>query len=350
MKILLVGEFSGVQANFKKGLELLGHSVTCIHDGDGFKRFHSDLSLAPFKARRWLIPLDLYHLWKIRRVFTGNDIVCFVHSNSIPIYYKMLGLLKYIRSNNRVSVYYACGTDKNFLRSHGHFDYFPFTAHECEALLRKKDVWYRNILEARFFDNIDWIIPSCYNYAVGYSGSEKLTRPVQFPSKKRAPFCAESVGPRRRILFGITRKSFKGADIILHALDMLSRSHGPLVEIKIVERLSFENYLDELKNADILIDQCKSYDYGMNALLGMEYSAIVLSGAESDSLAYSGESECPVINIKPDALMIYDVLVSLIDMADEEFIELKKFSFDFVRSYHDSRKVAEKFLSVIAAK
>ena len=48
MKILLVGEFSGVHNNLKKGLIELGHDVILAADGDGFKSFGYDLRLKPF--------------------------------------------------------------------------------------------------------------------------------------------------------------------------------------------------------------------------------------------------------------------------------------------------------------
>ena len=37
MKILLVGELSGVHSNFGEGLEALGHKVTHLSLGDGYK-------------------------------------------------------------------------------------------------------------------------------------------------------------------------------------------------------------------------------------------------------------------------------------------------------------------------
>ena len=48
MKILLVGEFSGVHTNLKKALIAKGHTVAIVGKHDGFKKFDSDLNVSPY--------------------------------------------------------------------------------------------------------------------------------------------------------------------------------------------------------------------------------------------------------------------------------------------------------------
>ena len=43
MKVLLVGEYSGVHNNLKKGLEKLGVKVILINGGDAWKSFGADI-------------------------------------------------------------------------------------------------------------------------------------------------------------------------------------------------------------------------------------------------------------------------------------------------------------------
>ena len=52
MKILLLGEFSGVHTNLKEGLEALGHSVTLASSGDSYKNFQGDFNYAPKKNNK----------------------------------------------------------------------------------------------------------------------------------------------------------------------------------------------------------------------------------------------------------------------------------------------------------
>ena len=46
MKVLLIGEYSNLHNNLKKGLIDLGHEVTLVSFGDGFKDFSSDIRLS----------------------------------------------------------------------------------------------------------------------------------------------------------------------------------------------------------------------------------------------------------------------------------------------------------------
>ena len=46
MKILLIGEYSNLHNSLKKGLIDLGHEVTLVSFGDGFKDFSSDIRLS----------------------------------------------------------------------------------------------------------------------------------------------------------------------------------------------------------------------------------------------------------------------------------------------------------------
>ena len=42
MKILLLGEYSRLHNSLKEGLQILGHHVIIIADGDHFKKFDVD--------------------------------------------------------------------------------------------------------------------------------------------------------------------------------------------------------------------------------------------------------------------------------------------------------------------
>ena len=42
MKVLLLGEYSGVHSNLREALIKKGFTVMCIHNGDGYKGFKPD--------------------------------------------------------------------------------------------------------------------------------------------------------------------------------------------------------------------------------------------------------------------------------------------------------------------
>ena len=50
MKILLIGEYSGVHNNLKTALIDLGHEVLLIGDSDGYKGFDFDIPIAPYNG------------------------------------------------------------------------------------------------------------------------------------------------------------------------------------------------------------------------------------------------------------------------------------------------------------
>ena len=46
MKILLIGEYSNVHATLAEGLRAIGHQVTVVSDGDGWKNYPRDIDVS----------------------------------------------------------------------------------------------------------------------------------------------------------------------------------------------------------------------------------------------------------------------------------------------------------------
>ena len=345
MKILLIGEFSGVHNNLKKGLIELGHDVKLAADGDGYRKFGFDLRLAPYNGRFWgKIKNIIYFLIHLKK-FVGYDVIQFINPFSIPYYFYFLGITSVIFKFNKKIFYYACGTDPAFLSAKEKFEYFPFSEKNSTEIPRynKFTLHYYSW----FIKNITCIIPSMYTYGLGYFGNPKLKEPIPLPgSGNYTNSIFENKTGKIKILFGITRREFKGAVLIQKALKKLNEHYSEKIEIKIVEKLPFKEYLNILSQSDILIDQCKSYDYGMNTIFALEKGIIVLSGAESVAIKYLNVVNCPVINIKPDSEDIFKKLQELINSS--EIKELKENSHDYARAVHDRNLIAQKFLKEYA--
>ena len=198
-----------------------------------------------------------------------------------------------------------------------------------------------------FIRYIDKIIPSSYTYAVGYILNPKTTSPIPLPGNNVKVENIRPVGNKVKILFGITRRDFKGANYILSALDLLGKKHSDRFEVKIVEKLPYSEYVGLLGECDILIDQCKSYDYGMNAIFALQFGCIVLSGSEAEAKIFAAIDDCPVINIKPNGDEILGVLEELIILSNEELILLKHQSQRYVLDRHNLQTVTQCFDSVM---
>ena len=65
MKILLLGEYSNVHWTLSQGLRALGHEVTVVSNGDGWKNYPRDIDL----RRRSLGHIDtLRYLFDLKRI------------------------------------------------------------------------------------------------------------------------------------------------------------------------------------------------------------------------------------------------------------------------------------------
>jgi len=344
MKILLIGEFSGVHNNLKKGLTEVGHDVKLAADGDGYKGFSYDIAITPYKSKYFGKLLNILYFFTNLRRYINNDVVQFISPFALPYYFYYLGFYRIIFLLNKKTIYYACGTDPAYLSSADKLDYFPYEKNSPEwPNFQKKN---KNVIFNWFINKVDSIIPSMYEYFLGYSHLHKTQRPIPLPCSGQFSEINKYPYAKLRILFGISRREFKGARYIIDAIDKLRSIHKDDLEINIIERLPFYEYLSLIENSDILIDQCKSYSYGMNALFAMEKGKIVLSGSEDVAMKYIGIENSAVINLKPDSNQIYNELVKLLTMTNSQILLLKKENQNQAINHHDPSIIAKSFLNI----
>ncbi len=239
---------------------------------------------------------------------------------------------------NKKKYLYACGTDPNFLTAKNELEYFPNTSISFPS--------YRIRLHRYFISKMLKIIPATYSYYLGYKKHTNLTNPILLPGSKTEQKSFKKTQVPLKILFGVTREDFKGASHIYEALDIISDEFENKVEISIVKNLPFEEYIETLNNTDILIDQCMSYSYGMNAIFSMQKGIIVLSGSEEVAMNYIGVKDCPVINIVPDGQQIANKLKDLIVLPRKDLDILKRKCVSYVQHYHNSDLIATNFLEI----
>ena len=343
MKILLIGEFSGVHNNLKKGLLSLGHEVKLAADGDGYRKFGSDIQLSRYKGKFFGKLFNILYLYMNFKKFIGYDIIQFINPFSLPYYFYYFGIPQLLFLLNKKCVYYTCGTDPAFIESENKFEYFPFDDKLSLEYPRysRFELYYYNW----FIRKIDLIIPSMYTYAVGYWDNPKLSLPIPLPGSGVYVNKTNSLNKKVKVLFGITRRGFKGASYILEALAKIESKYSDFLVVNIVEKLTFHEYEKIISEADILIDQCKSYDYGMNAVFALEKGLIVLSGNEPVSSDFLKISDNNIINIKPNSVFIKKILEDLIERKNrDELQNMKIKSVLQAQKYHEPKKVAKLFI------
>ncbi len=361
-KVLLVGELSGFHTALKHGLEELGCKVVTAGSGDGFKEIPVDINYYP--SERFARSKLVYAFMKQFTVFgrlagmKNHDIVQFIspalfRNSFIPysIRYNRMVYRRIINSNGN-SFLVSCGSDPVFHSIGKHkLEYNPLDEEEKSNPVRSKSAsahksYLRWNLELAKM--VDGVIPATYEYKVGYltysnsiSLSEIIPMPVRCSDFEYQP--NRSKNNKIVIFHGISRPGYKGTDKILEAMKRIQVRYPDQVVLDSCERLPLKYYLEKIRRCNVLIDQCNSYGYGMNALIALAMGKVVLSGARPEFLDAMNVADCPVVNIEPDSEHIYRRLENIIS----EKIGLEAHgenSRRYVEEHHDSVKVARQYM------
>lgn len=348
MKVLLIGDYSGLHMELAKGLAELGHETTLLSDGDGWKQITG--SSLSFKQGGWRITRFLNSirgLFKHRAVIGENDIVQFIAPDIChPVF------IKFISAMNIKSSVLAAGTDALALLEFIKQDYSPLQA-ELKAcnygLLSKLNL--KSIKRVReIVANRDFVITTTPTYHKAYQWSTNVFGPIPMPVHIcEHPYVENKLSTKLRIFHGISRSAFKGSNLIVEAMQIIAERYPDQVEIDIVERLPLAEYMKRMSTANVVIDQAYSKGYGMNALYAMARGKVVLSGCSPDLVEYYGMDECPVVNIDPSVEHIASMLQQAVEAYFRNPQKLVEMGFNirkFVEANHCSRRVAQRYMDV----
>jgi len=139
------------------------------------------------------------------------------------------------------------------------------------------------------------------------------------------------------------RPVFKGSKFINEALEIIQERYPEDVEVINASFLPLEEYLSAINRTHILIDQCRSYSYAMNALYSLAKGKVVLSGCEEECVKEWGIEDSPVVNIRPNVDDIVNKLEYLI-LNRDLILKLSLESRKFVEQNHNHVDTAQKFL------
>ena len=353
MRILLLGEYSGFFANLKAGLKELGHDVTLLAYADEFKKIpgaDGDLykgktsgSVGKLVNKIFKPPFD-------KRFFANYDVVLWINVGIFlpPIIHKML---KKIKKHNKKVFLSSCGYDYALYKAYneGKFEYYMFDE-IVETMPRfHHPMWvkyYKKHGELEDIEKyIDNVIPIAYEYKLGYKKTTDVTLlPI---STKEIEFKPIEIKDKIIFFHGLNRESEKGTKYIVEALEKLKKNYPDEVEVIVKGKMPYQEYVELMRKTDVVLDQCKSYWYGINALIGLAQGKIVLSGRKDESLKEANISpeECPIIEITPNSEQIYKQL-EMIVKNKKDLPELSKKGRAYVEKYHDATKVAEQYIKI----
>lgn len=352
MKILLIGEASGVHRNLKAGLVALG--VECHHvtqsDSTSWREFDDTFS-PDYSGVLGGLARNIAPFWKISKL-DDYDVINFTNTIT-AVHGKFTKYLDipWLRRKTKLMSYYALGCDEiGLIRRNGNLPYNP-----CETCLASKDTLSRDcdlLFNPRYEKSQD-ITRKYFDFAacsmVEYGHVEEIFGPnfakIQFPVDiSRIPFSPARPRPSVNIVHTPTRRGFKGTNTVLQAIEILKKRRHDF-NFDLVEGLSYKEYVMRMVEADVVVDQIYSQSPGMNGLEMMAAGKIVLTGATALGKAYfEFMTDSPAFDAPPDAMLLADQLDLVIDRRNE-FSVLAERGRSYVETNHSLIGVAERFLN-----
>lgn len=364
LRVLLVGDASNCHNALAVGLRKLGHKVVVASDGTRWMNTPRDIDLSRrFRGKTGGLELWLRLMWQ-RKAMTGFDIVSVASQDFIQLRpVRQLALFDFLRRNNRRIFYTALATDSNYVdyalshSCHLRYTEFLFGGKPTPYMLHQGDLareWLSEPLKNasdHILDSVDGAVSVLYEYhrallhklpesKVAYGGipiDVDALKPVDRPAK---------LG-KIRFLLGRHRNRVleKGGEILEAAARSVAGRFPDRCELMVVENLPYNEYLDRLRSAHVLLDQLYSHTPATNALTAMAFGLAVVSGAEPEYYDFIGESSNrPIINGIPDYETLTDTLTHLVTHP-EEIILRGRMGRDFVRRHNADTTVAHRFAS-----
>lgn len=349
MKVLLLGEFSSLHKYLKEGLQELGIETTLAANGDGWKKIGgADICIPEIQAETILKRIKSYitYINEMKKI-KGYDVVQVINPNIFPAFI-WNRVIKSLKKQNKVLSLVAAGDDYNLLQAYKieTFEYYIFDYDKKNVkiydkkLLSGKSRIKRDLKLERISDII---IPSLYEYSIGYEGN--TSEVIPFPINTSEIMYKENIVKDRVVFFhGLNREASKGTAFIKEALRKLKEDYPDEVEVIIDGHMPMDKYLNILKKTNVVVDQCCSYGYGINACIAMAQGKVVMSGCREETLNAFGIKNTPMICTKPDVEYLYNKMVEIVKNKKD----ISKLGFEsrkYVEELHDYRKVAQLYIN-----
>lgn len=367
MRILIIGEYSGFAKNLSIGLKSLGHSTLTFTWGDGFKKIKQDDAVFLDCSNYHIGKIQIRGSWRLKsflqsfrlmhKVYSFDkdylfDVILVVNAAFLrkqcrfwnPRFSKSM-LCHLLKENDMSNIYLsACGNDyvyDSYMRNLEKISTYEIRKYEA-GLTRELGFFHY------YTEYIKKVIPICYDYAVAYRNSP-LDKGIKLYTTIPLPIDASNINPsnilsERIVIFHGINRPEKGTKIIMQAMYMLKDKYPNEVDILAKGKMPIDEYLKLMSLVNIVIDQCHSYSYGMNALYAMAMGKVVLSGNEPECSQEYGISDIPVINIHPNVNQIYFELEKLI-LHKEKLVEIGKKTREFIEKFHNPKRIAELYIS-----
>lgn len=350
VRVLLVGELSGLHRHLAQGLRKLGHEATTAARSDGFKNIQADYSfdfgfegtLGGMLSRVRELQLALSN--------SRHDVVQLVNSFSLSGRFAPTPFLVEKLEEKGVSLFLlAAGSDAFFWR-HGRpvlksglfDDHLKFDLKKDASAL-ESDSAYR--FNKHVADLATGVIPVMYEYEVSYASQPNRLNTIPLPVNTEAiPYRENQVGRKLVIFHGLNRYGFKGTRLVEEAFSVLADRYPNDLELVIDGKMPVGEYLNLMSRTNVVIDQMYSHSLGMNGVQALAMGKVVLGGVEPESLRSLGLQHSPAIGLSPTVQSIVQNVEALLESRDS--IPQRGFeSREFAEQVHGHIKVASQYVS-----
>ncbi|NMH26660.1 glycosyltransferase family protein [Flavobacterium silvaticum] len=374
MRILLVGEYSRLHNSLKEGLIRLGHEVTLVSSGDGFKGYPSDYSFGNSftqtnfgriseRVLRRLFGYDLnrfergFRFKKILKNLKGYDVVQLINEATINTFPDLeLKLLKQLSAQNKKMFLLCSGADYmtvSFLMKRTlpysmldpYFENPEKLKHQFEYVFNFLSSDHKKIHDY-LYQNVNGVIATDLDYVYPLKGNPEFIGLIPNPvNLEKIDFKPIEIVGKVVIFLGINRHTYyaKGIPYFELALAEIKYAYADKVEIVVVENMPYADYIKAYDRAHILLDQVYSTDQGYNALEAMAAGKVVFTGGGSEFMEQFGLNERVVIDAAPNVETLVSELQKLIENPGE-ITAIGKRARSFVEKEHDLEQIALRYL------
>lgn len=352
MKVLLLGEYSGLHLNLADGLRELGLHPIIAANGDSFKKIQADIKFYNDIKLPWLIQkayqryIPLLYMPKL----VGYDVVQLV--NVFCFYGQLFPARifhKFISKNNHKLFLLAAGDDAYFWTyGRERLRYGPFE--DFLKFDKRSSEYYMQRTSAMKFNN--WllgksrgIIPIAYEYEVSYRDSPKLMNTIPVPiNAEKIRYTDNNPSNKITIFHGLNRYGAKGTRHVEAAFRIIDSKYSKYVNLVIDGKMPLPKYLAAMASANVVIDQMYSYSLGVNGLYAMAMGKVVIGGGEPEGLRSHNVDSSPVVNVSPNSKSLVDAIEYLLDNRSS-ISEIGFRSRQYVENVHNHVKIAECYVA-----
>lgn len=364
MKILFVGDASNLHNCLAQALRDLGHTAVVASNGSHWMDTARDIDLSrgPGKMGAVKYVLDVLRALPHMR---GFDVVVTCGHIFLDLKPgKVRRVFDWLKSHNHSIVLSALGTDYYYYhachdgKTYRYSDYMvgdkpsPY-AHSEEYQAKHEDNWKLPLMREHsehILKNIDgaisclWEYHECYKPLLGerlaYGGIPIDTRNVN-------PHIIENEPKKVKFFIGIQRDRniLKGTNLLLEAAQRTVDRYPTLCELKVVENVPYEEYVQLLNQSHVILDQLYSYTPATNAMLAMARGLVAVSGAEPEYYDLIGEHDNqPIINVNPLVDGDIDAKLEWIVRNKQLLPDLSRRSREFVEKHNEAHVVAQRHI------